>query len=198
MSGIGVAALVLAAAWLGILSLVLVLVVRQIALITARLDHVGTTSVGELREDGPALGSSVPEPVARELPELNMPLAHLLLFAATCTPCRTMAAELRHHALPNGRAIVALVPGRKELADGLISTLPLTIRAIPDPSATEIAELLQLQTVPFALSTEGGKVVAKSEFLGSVADLLRFMRGSRLPSHHEIALTPKEGAGHVA
>jgi hypothetical protein len=104
---------------------------------------------------------------------------------------------LHGQTLPNGRAIVALVPGRKELADGLVDLLPPSFRAVRDPHATELASLLQLEHVPSALTVEGGVVTAKSQFLDSVGDLVRFMEApGSAPRGKKVPLS--KGASHVS
>lgn len=67
MSGLAVAALVLTSVWLGVLTLIVVLV-RQIGLLTVRLSVAGHT---HLTDDGPEPGSDVPEEVTAALPDLE-------------------------------------------------------------------------------------------------------------------------------
>jgi Na+/H+ antiporter NhaB len=69
MSAPAVAALVLVCAWLGALTLIVVLLVRQIGLLTVRL-NVASQALS-LDDDGPEVGSSVPEEVASVLPGLE-------------------------------------------------------------------------------------------------------------------------------
>lgn len=201
MSGLGVAALVVTAAWLGALTVVVVLVVRQIALVTARLDHAGAEPLrvyGGLMDDGPALGSRVPKEVTNELPELERGLVHLILLSATCSPCRELANGLRDEIMPANRAVIALVPGRPELADGVIELLPPSIRAVHDPLAEDLAGILGLERVPNALTMRDGVVIAKAPPLDSANDLLRFMELSGPSPNGNGAVVAREGAIHAS
>jgi hypothetical protein len=197
MSGLGIAAVVVTSLWLGGLTLVVVLVIRQVALVTIRLDHLPGPVVGSLEDNGPKLGSRVPEVVTHQLPELETDLSHLLLLSATCTPCREIASELARRPLPNSRSIVALVPGREEMADGVVAMLPPSIRAVRDPDATDLATLLEIQIVPSALTVKGGVIAAKAAALGSAADLIRFMNTSSSPAKGAVSPPSREGVGHV-
>lgn len=175
MNDLEIAALIVIVAWLGVLSLVLVLAIRQITLLTARIDRSG---VVYRMEDGPAIGSQVPDGVVEALPGVLTGVTHLLLISATCTPCRQLAEELRDKTLPKNGTTTALVPGRTELANGIVNLLPSDTEIVRDPDATEIAHALQLQRVPAALTLERGIVVAKSPPITSASELLRFLEHS--------------------
>lgn len=172
MSGLEAAALFIVATWLGLLTLVIVLMVRQIALITERIDQTG---VPQYIDDGPALQSRVPDVVLNAVPQLNTGTTNLLLLSATCTPCRQLAEELQHKVLPKTAAAVALVPGREELADSIVALLPSAVQTVRDPEATEVAQILELQRVPSAIVIERGTVIAKAPPVNSADELLSFL-----------------------
>ena len=153
MSTLASAALVLICIWLGVLTLVVVLVVRQIGLLTVRLSVAGEAT--PLDDDGPEVGSSLPEDVISVLPDQEEDPAYLLLISSTCTPCRELVADLQgKHRFE--QKIVALVPGPEEMASELAALLPSGIRAVLDPQATELAEALDLACTPFALEVDRG------------------------------------------
>lgn len=161
------AALAAVAGWLSILSIVLLLTVRQIALLTERLDKAGTST--SLDRDGIDIGVVVPDKVIAALPQLADGRTYLLLLSSICGPCREMATALGRHAFEDD--IVALVPGPAELAETLIAELPSTVLAIADPVATDVASHLQLESTPFAFAIEGGRVTGKA-YLHSDDDFL--------------------------
>jgi hypothetical protein len=109
MSALAIAALVLACIWLGVLTLVVVLLVRQVGLLTVRLSVAGEAA--SLDNDGPEIGSSVPEDVALVLPDQAQEHAYLLLISSTCLPCWELATDLAEHRFEQN--IVALVPGTR-------------------------------------------------------------------------------------
>ncbi|CAA9564346.1 MAG: hypothetical protein AVDCRST_MAG49-2767 [uncultured Thermomicrobiales bacterium] len=209
MSTIGVVAIVLAGLWLAALTVVVVLVVRQVALIMVRLER-STAASGDVNiaeptydydptTDGLAVGSRVPDDVAQELPELGSGTTQLLLLSAHCNPCREMAVQLGRRPVGAFGRVVALVPGTPALADGVVDALPAGIRPIRDPVATGIAKSLEIRRVPFALRVEGGVIAAKAPPLDSVVDLERFIvDGSDSPGGRVAVGARGEGeAGHA-
>jgi hypothetical protein len=188
MSALAIAALVLVCVWLGVLTLVVVLLVRQVGLLTIRLS-IATQTIS-LDDDGPEVGSSLPEDVAEVMPEGGS--AYLLLISAGCDPCRELVAEL------GGRrflqSIVALVPGRQEQASGLAGLLPPGIRAVLDPEATQLSESLDLESTPFALEVERGTVTRKAHLYGGASALIEFVEGGSAPAQKGslVEITDKE------
>ena len=176
MSALAIAALVLVCIWLGVLTFVVILLVRQIGLLTVRLSIASQTL--SLDDDGPELGSSVPEDVASVLPEPEE-RAYLLLISAGCDPCRELAADL--HGRRFEQNIVALVPGREELASELAALLPSGMRVVRDPKATSLAESLALESTPFALEVESGTVIRKAHLHGGVSALIEFLDSGSAP-----------------
>jgi hypothetical protein len=181
MSTIEVIAVVVAGVWLATVTLVAILVVRQIALLTARLDHVATHTPSptlSLANEGPKIGSRIDDAILRWVPDLGATKAHLLLLSSTCGPCREFAANVRAEDLPLDRPLVVLIPGssgREELADGLERMLPTSVTTVRDPKATDIAQLLEMQMVPSAITTMNGSVAAKLPIIETVDQFLRFV-----------------------
>lgn len=169
MSALAIAALVLVCVWLGVLTLVVMLLVRQVGLLTVRLSTA--TQAMSLDADGPEIGSALPEDVAEVMPEESP--AYLLLISAGCDPCRELAAELDGHSFE--QSVVALVPGREEQASELAALLPHNTRAVFDPEATELAESLDLESTPFALEIKRGTITKKAHLFGGASALMQFM-----------------------
>ncbi len=169
MSVLAVAALVLVCIWLGVLTLVVVLLVRQVGLLTVRLSMASQAI--SLDDDGPEIGSSLPEDVASVMPEEDP--AYLLLVSAGCDPCRELVAELDGRRFE--QSIVALVPGREEQASEIAALLPSDMRVVLDPEATDLAESLDLESTPFVLEVEGGTVTRKVHLYGGASALIEFM-----------------------
>ena len=193
MSGIAVAALVLVCVWLGVLSLVVVLLVRQIGLLTVRLSVAGQGL--SLDDDGPEVGSEEPDEVASALSSLEGERAYVLLLSSTCAPCRELAADVgeRHFDQP----IVALVPGDEQMAGELASLLPSGMQAVLDPDATRLAEALRITSTPFALEVENGAVTRKAYLYSGAPDLVEFVEtnGAEAESNRFAQVAKKEGLG---
>ena len=191
MSALAVAALVLVCIWLGALTLVVVLLVRQIGLLTVRLSIASEAM--SLDDDGPEVGSGIPEVVASVLLDQGEERAFLVLISSTCTPCRELVADLQgeHHF---EQKIVALVPGPEELARELAALLPPGVRAVLDPQATELAEALDLESTPFAVEVERGTVTRKAFLHKGASELIEFVEsaGERAETKSFVDITHKE------
>jgi hypothetical protein len=161
-------ALVALVAWVLVLSLVVLLLVRQVSLLSVRLTLAGATVAQAL--DGPELGTDVPASIADLLPARRH--VALLALSADCNACRELAAALHGRALPT--EVVALVSGNGDAASVLVDLLPAELPRILEPQASRLLEELEVRSRPFALVLEGRIVRAK----GSVHephDLFRFL-----------------------
>ncbi len=190
MSALAIAALVLVCIWLGVLTLVVVLLVRQIGLLTVRLSIASQTL--SLDEDGPEVGDRLPEDVAAVLPDQEEERAYLLLISAGCDPCRELVADLGGHRFEE--KIVALVPGREEQASELAALLPSDIQVVLDPRAAMLADSLELESTPFAIEVEGGTVTRKAHLHGGASALIEFVESgsARAQQKSFVEITEKE------
>ena len=190
MSALTLAALVLVCIWLGVLTLVVVLLVRQIGLLTVRLSVAGEAT--SLDDDGPEVGSSVPKDVALELPDHAEEHAYVLLISSSCTPCWELVADLGEHRFE--QKILALVPGREELASELAALLPSGMRVVLDPEATRLAGALQLESTPFVLEIEHRTVTRKAYLHEGASDLIGFVESENAPAETKrfVEITEKE------
>ena len=188
MSALAIAALVLVCAWLGVLTFVVMLLVRQVGLLTVRFSMA--TQAMSLDDDGPDIGSSLPEDVAEVMPEGDR--AYLLLISEGCDPCRELVAELDGHRFE--QKIVALVPGRQEQAGELAALLPRDIKVVLDPEAIQLVESLDLESTPFVLEVEGGIVTRKVHLFGGASALLEFVESGHARDQNRslVEITEKE------
>jgi hypothetical protein len=190
MSALAIAALVLVCIWLGVLTLVVVLLVRQVGLLTVRLSVAGEAT--SLDNDGLEIGSSVPEDVAVVLPDQAEEQVYLLLISSTCLPCWELATDLAEHRFEQN--IVALVPGHEEQAGELAALLPSSMRVVLDPEATRLAGALRLESTPFALEIERGAVTRKAYLHQGASDLIEFVEfgNSAAEKKNFVEITEKE------
>ena len=188
MSALAIAALVLVCAWLGVLTFVVILLVRQVGLLTVRFSMA--TQAMSLDDDGPDIGSSLPEEVAEVMPEGNR--AYLLLISEGCDPCRELVAELDGHRFE--QKMVALVPGRQEQAAELAALLPRDIKVVLDPEAIQLVESLDLESTPFVLEVEDGIVTRKVHLFGGASALLEFVESGHARDQNRslVEITEKE------
>jgi hypothetical protein len=174
MSELATAAFILMGVWLGVLTLVIVLIVRQIGVLTVQLSAAGPSF--SVDEDGPEVNSPVPAEVIATLPQVNSERATILFISATCTPCRTLVADLQKYRFDS--QVTALVAGRQELADGLIKMLSPSVNVVRDPAASQVAEAFNIHSTPFALMVEEETVKMKT-YVRSADHFLALVAGHR-------------------
>jgi hypothetical protein len=170
MSTLETIALVSAAAWMAVLSLIILLLVRQIGILTVRLER--DEQPPEHAYGGIEIGRTVPTAVADALPPLNGDATYVLLVGASCPPCRELATDLELPAAA-GRVIVALT-GPDQLATAFCDLLPDGVEVVVDPDASVVHEGLSVSTTPFAVELTGQTVTGKAVVRGA-AHLHAFM-----------------------
>lgn len=119
----------------------------------------------------------------------------MLLISASCLPCRELVANIADHRFE--QTIIALMPGRDEVANELAALLPPDVQVVRDPQATELADALNIQSTPFVLEVEGGKVVRKSYLYDGARDLVEFVGSEvdvRAPMKSFVEVARKEEA----
>lgn len=179
VSGLDLVVAVAATVWMGLLSLVVVLLVRQVGLLTVRLDRSG--DVAAPVDDGLEIGSAVPEPVAHALDSAEHELQYVVVLGAICAPCRELAADLgRTQIVDADSPVVFLISGgSEELADDLSKLLPAGTQVLRDPLATEIVNDLRVQTTPFVFEITDARIAGKAALRGAT-HLERFVLRSRI------------------
>ncbi len=170
MTTVQVSALIAVAIWMAVLSIVVLLCVRQIALISTQLGQHPVI----MENDGPEIGTDFAQMMSNEVPVLLNGESHLLLLSASCKPCHDLASMLNRIQLP-AHPIAALVPGRPDLADLVVDVLPAQITPIRDPDATDLARAMSMQRVPSAVTFDQGVVTAKMDHIASAGDLEAFL-----------------------
>lgn len=156
MSGLAIAAIVSAALWLAVLSFAVLLLTRQVGLITVRLALVSPRFA--VSEDGVPIGSRLSDDISSRLQAGRSAVA-VLLLSATCDSCRTLAEGLHNRGFDNSLSV--LVAGTPALAREVVQALPSGVDVRVEPEASEFARALQLETVPFGLTVEHGYVTEK-------------------------------------
>jgi hypothetical protein len=167
-------AVLLVTVWLLVLSLVSLVLLREVALLRFRSQPRGVTS-GPVPE-GLAIGRDIPRRVRELIPETGRGVVYVLLMSAICAPCRDLLPRLS--TLKVRDPVVALLAGRAEVAGDLEPRFPEWTRVIRDPAATELADALELRATPFAMELEFGEVTGKA-FLHEASDLSNLIHARR-------------------
>ncbi len=172
MSALGVTALAIAGVWLVVLTVLQLASIRQIAIVTVRLDREGAQS--QPSDHGRPIGERIPESVVEVLDVDAGGVGYLLLLGANCEPCRELVSDLRVPSLP--RPVTAIISGREELFAGMLELVPPTIKAVSDPT-DEMANALDIWATPFVFEIEDGTIRGKAQPRGA-AHLLSLIDGS--------------------
>ncbi len=160
MNPLAMAAMVVVSIWLGLQTITMLMLIRQVSVLTLKVAQVpGGES---LLNDGPEVGSVLPADLVINTPRIMHDKGHLLLISATCASCRELAGELSGSSVNEN--IVALIPGSLDLARGLAELLPSEINVVFDPLASDVASQLHITSAPFALTVEDGTVIEGGTF----------------------------------
>jgi hypothetical protein len=161
MTGLELAALITVALWLAVLSLVVVLCVRQIGILS--VGALARPPDRESSDDGLLIGQRVPHQVRGLLPDVEQ-LSYLLFLEAGCGPCRELVDDLGRATLD--LPITVILRGGGPSADAVTALLPPSASVIRDPEAMEVAERLEVEITPSVLEVERGFITGKGVLRG--------------------------------
>ncbi len=157
-------------AWSALLTFLLVLIVRQVGIVTLHLAMIApAVDGGMLKDDGPTVGSRIPDDVAQLLPAPTLQASNVVLISATCTGCRNLVDGMRGHLLRSDTVI--LLAGHGNIADVLHEAIPKSAFILRDPEATRVANGLKIESTPFAITIRDSVVIKK----GYVSDPQSFI-----------------------
>jgi|GEM_PF-6655988 len=167
MSGAEQVALIAGAIWLAVLTAIILLLIRQVSLLTVRLSLAAPNA--PMDDDGLDLASPVPASVLETL-GVNGSARTVVFLSATCAPCRELASTLGEADF--SESTVVLIAGGPGLAEGVADLLPRTVESLLDPAATNIAQALEIESTPFGMRFVDGAVHSKA-YLQSPGDVRR-------------------------
>lgn len=179
-------ALIFVSVWLGVLTLAVLVLIRQTAINSLRLSQGLPTF--SLDHEGPEAGTALDADVLQQLPPLSRD-ACLLLLSASCAPCREVAADLGRWLRAPG--VVVLVAGPPDVANAVASMLPEGVDTVYDPAATEVADALSIRSIPFALTLRE-RVVSDKTYVHDAKDVVELIE--RAYTRDVVRVLPMEGA----
>jgi hypothetical protein len=190
MSGFELVALSVATIWLGLLTLLSLIVVRHVGLLTLRI-QAGHVSEG----DGLLVGDRVPAEAVALVPELDEELRYLVFLSESCGACREIAPMLDD--VPDTGQLLTLVMGDGgrqtiELADAV----PLGVNRLHGDAAQRVGDAFRLRQTPQAIQVENGIVIGKAT-LHSMNDLHNLIKAYAFSDAHEIGVTMREVHDHA-
>ncbi len=191
MNPLEVITITIVSGWLLVLSVATLVVIRQSAILTVRLNRVKGNFTEKIGLD---LGVAAPASVATLVPEVTRPRGYVVLTSSSCTACHELVPGLQ--ALRIEPNVVALVPGSSHAAVQLAEQFPPWIRVIRDPEASAIAQALEVDRTPYGMEFQQGKMSAKV-YLHKPADLAElFESGKRAETRRGMTQLEVAGRGN--
>lgn len=156
-------ALVALALWAAAATLAILVLIRQVSLISVRLDL--TMRLPDLTDVG--VGPELGQPI--ELTELRVASRYVLVaVTGTCTSCHDFVSDLKERR-PDGLRdeLVLLVAGRGRPVRDLLERVPDWVaHVVRDPVATQIGSRLGLSRTLVALHVVDGRLIGRSDVAG--------------------------------
>ncbi len=161
MSTAATMALIAAAIWLIVLTVVVMASVRQLGLLTAWVKERGSS-----QDDGLDVGTSLSAAAQLAIPELRDGLCYVVFLGGDCQPCREFAVEAARDEELNARQddleVVVVVTGSPRQAEGMSRLLPSWFRVIQGDEASRLTDEFEVQTTPSVYETERGAVTGRA------------------------------------
>lgn len=161
MSGLEAAAVVGVAIWLSVLTVAILLLVRQLGLLTAWTERYARAG-----NDGIDVGVEIPAPAMELLPELESRFGYVVFLAGDCQPCREFALEAsRSDELVKLREtlhITAAVSGAGIQAEEVAKMLPSWISVARNDDAELLTKTFEVETTPAVYEVDRGTVTGRA------------------------------------
>jgi hypothetical protein len=196
MNAVSVITIAITAAWLLILTVALLLCIRQLGAMTVRMQLLAVG--GGANRHGSSIGFRVSDDLVRLEPEIGNGRRVVLLTSTTCTTCAELLAEFaaghRPASLHLPDELVALLPGDSK--DGAhqaaVAAFEGRARVVVDPAATVLARGLKMANVPSALLVENGLITGNLLFVEGVEQIDRLVGGLESPIDAKQVAATKE------
>lgn len=180
MTGLGVAAIVLTAFWLMALTLLCLVLVRQLSVLTIKTSpQFSRLATGTSSDEAFPLetGRPLPEPLFEDAPQLREGHWYIANLSPTCAPCRQFASQLSKVELPAN--VLALVAGPAQAVNAMVDSLiPDYVPVLRGEAADRAVALLSLEVTPFLLQIDDGVVSGWSHVSG-IEDLFNLANAWR-------------------
>lgn len=181
MSWLALSAVVVIAIWLVILTVALMLCVRQIAIQRVRQEQLVRGGAGA--GTGPTVGFSVAPAIAEDRPELARSRALVVVLSGNCANCMQVIDEMEAGEGPSliGREdVLLLVTGQDGApSEDAASRLATFGQVVREPEASQLARSLSMTYRPSALVLEEGVITGTAvlEHAREIDDLLAARAG---------------------
>ena len=168
------ALVVVAVVWAMVLTVVILLSVRQIALLTIRLNIMNSVGIGDIATGG-ELGRNVDTPLIREHVFTLGDTVTVFALDSNCNSCHDLLYELPREPY-NKSSVMCLLTGSGPALDSLRASVPEWLHIVDHPLATQLGHDLELSTTQVALKIIDGRLIGRARIDGpaDLEDLLMF------------------------
>lgn len=151
--------------WLCVLTVVVLLLVRQLGLVTARIKHLGI----EHGRDSLEIGEVVPSSMRTANDYLFLDEKYVVFLSSACFPCRDLVAESGN--VVSTEDILVVVEGNDAMADSMRAALLERGLTALGPSESELfTREFDVNATPIALHVDRG-IVAGKAYLTKFSDV---------------------------
>lgn len=161
MHALEITALAAVAIWLAVLTVLALLILRQVGLLTAWMQQRSP-----ILDDGLDAGTPVPEEALEVMPELKAGVGYVLFLAGNCGPCREFAFETGRSETISGyrenAAFLAAVAGEGKQVDEIVELLPSWVRVVRGSAAEAIRDDFLVKATPAVYEVEFGNVTGRA------------------------------------
>lgn len=179
MGATGVIALISVCAWMLILSAAVILLIRQVGLITTRLDLFAAGIAVSPAVSGPRIG----EDASNALKDSGISAyggdVYILYLSSHCATCRDIVATLPNELNGSVRSTVAVITGEERIATALADSLPKWMRSISGACAEELVADLHLSYAPFLVALNEHGIVTNKSHVFTTEDIKNFLADRR-------------------
>lgn len=164
-----------ATVWLLVLTVVVMMCVRQLGAVIVRIELVARGGGGSYAH-GASVGFRLTDHLVSRYPDLGRGRRAVVLVSSTCVTCAGLIEDFRAPhtlaAMTLPEELIALIVGSDhEQVDYIEQMLEGTAKTFRDPAATDIARGLRLANVPSALLLDDGIITGSLVFIDRVAQL---------------------------
>jgi hypothetical protein len=197
MSSLVVAALVVASVWLLILTVGLLLCIRQLGALMVRTELIAR-GAGGAQAHGAAVGFELSEDLLRSAPMLREGRRVVLLLSATCATCEQLIEEFAAVgppvtlSLPEELVVLLVQDDGGERGNEAVQAMTPYATVLRGPEATQIARGLRLANLPSAIYVQDRRIAGSLVFVDRLSQIDELLSGAPSQSRNgEPAAAPQ-------
>jgi len=187
MSSLVVAALVAASVWLLILTVGLLLCIRQLGALMVRTELIAR-GAGGAQAHGAVVGFELSEDLLQSAPMLREGRRVVLLLSATCTTCEQLVEEFATVgpsatlSLPEELVVLLVQDDGGERGDEAVEAMTPYATVLRGPEATQIARGLRLANLPSAIYLQDRRIAGSLAFVDRLSQIDDLLSGASAQS----------------